>query len=73
MRLDHLAGEFAQAFRQTDLVLYADTNLCCPVRDAADAEQIGMMPVMGLGSRKQQSTPRRGIVAAWGQVVRGNI
>jgi hypothetical protein len=55
MRLDHLAGEFAQAFRQTDLVLYADINLCCPVRDAADAEQIGMMPVMGFGSRKQQS------------------
>ena len=50
---DHIRC-FEGAFAATDLVLYAGTNLHCPLDGSAGSEQAGMMPVIGAGAEKQQ-------------------
>jgi len=46
--------KFYRSFTSADLVLYAGTNLHCLRDTSAALEQIGMMPVIGAGRRKQQ-------------------
>jgi glycine hydroxymethyltransferase len=48
------AAAFAESFRQSDLILYAGTNLLCPRQYAPDAHELGMMPAIGAGEDKQQ-------------------
>jgi glycine hydroxymethyltransferase len=56
-----LAAGFTRAF-QSELVLYAGTNLAWPATGSGCAEQVGMMPVIGAGMDKQQ--PNVGSLAA---------
>jgi glycine hydroxymethyltransferase len=53
VNIERSAEAFIQSFRQTDLVLYAGTNLLCPTQAACDADAIGMIPVIGPWREKQ--------------------
>ena len=61
VNIEAAAGEFVRSFSQTDLVLYAGTNLPCPPQAACNPEALGMMPVIGSRADKQQ--PNVGLLA----------
>ena len=54
VNIETAASEFVRSFSQTDLVLYAGTNVPCPPHAACNAEELGMMPVIGPWQDKQQ-------------------
>lgn len=54
MNVRDAARAFLKSFRQTDLVLYAGTNLAFPSLCGSELEEIGMMPAIGSAGEKQQ-------------------